>query len=130
MGKRWSRKSNCYGYAMNINRWLVLNSFEFGSHSRVNEVAAECNKELLEEFSNLKPVSREDMQLGKEYVAMRIGPEDFHFMKRLKTGHWRHKQGYLPVEAISERKVFDPRGWYARGLNIYSSNVYIYEIEA
>lgn len=128
MGRKWKYHSNCYGYALGTKHWLQLECFDRTSHSRVNDVAAECDLEIRERFEWLRPVHRNDMQLGKEYVAMRIAPTDFHFMKRNKTGHWRHKMGSSPVEAISQKKVFDPRGWHT-SCHVYSSDIYIYEIE-
>lgn len=112
---KWSRRNNCYGYATNTPKWLLLD----GSYSK-------AVYELLDKNPNWKLVKRSEMVLGKEYVAFRYGKEDFHFMRRNKQGYWRHKQGPMPVQAISTKDVF-AKSWDPDGFN-YNSKIYLFEV--
>ena len=114
------RKANCYGYAFGKNRWFLIECFR--RYSRNYE---KCVEELEERY-NLKRVRRQDMVLGKEYIAFRVGLKDYHFMKRGKKGHWRHKQGRWQIQPISEKEVFAPQ-WFCEDL-IYDSKIYLYEV--
>jgi hypothetical protein len=112
------RKANCMGYALGVNDWLYFYDITYKDAVKV-----------LSKHYNLEPVEKKDMVLGKEYIAYRWGKEsnsDFHFMKRGKKGHWRHKIGSLPIEAISQKKVFSP-AWVTQW-HSYDSKIYLYEI--
>lgn len=109
---KWNRKNNCFSYAFNKpNFWLLMENYD-GAW------------DLLEQNPNLKMVSRKDMVLGKEYIAYRFGKHDFHFMKRGKKGHWRHKMGSSDVESISAREVF-AESWCC---GKYNSKLYLFEV--
>ena len=113
---KWSRRNNCYSYAVDYsNRWLLINN----SYD-------ESINEILHRNPNLRLVLKQDLVLGKEYVAYRYGRNDFHFMKRGKDGHWRHKMGNQPVEAISTKVVFD-KVWDFN--NLYNSKLYLFEVQ-
>ena len=115
------RKANCMGYALGKNKWLHPEKFFRGNYNNVPE--------LLARKYSLKPVEKKDMVLGKEYIAFRWGNQkenDFHFMKRGKKGHWRHKLGSLPIEVISQKKVFSA-AWVTRW-HSYDSKIYLYEV--
>ena len=115
---KWTKQTNCFGYAVGIPDWLLMENKRLP------------NRELVE--YGLKPVRKSEMVLGKEYVAYRYGKDDFHFMKRTKQGHWRHKQGYKPVTTISQKVVF-AKVWH-RGkpqefdYGVYDSKIYLYEV--
>ena len=116
------RKANCYGYAFGKNKWFLM-------RSSISCISRKKYQKLADEFESrcgLKRVHRKDMVLGKEYIAFRIGPNDFHFMKRGKNGHWRHKQGGCQITSISQKKVFAPQ-WFSESL-IYDSKIYLYEV--
>lgn len=112
---KWNHSNNCYGYATNTPKWLLIE----GKYSDgVNE--------LLELNPNWKLVEKKDMVLGKEYVAYRYCRHDFHFMRRNKQGYWRHKMGGQPVVAISTKDVFD--SVWDSGHRIYNSKLYLFEV--
>lgn len=115
MVKPWD-KANCYGYAVNINRWFVFDD--------AYEYAVD---ELIEKNRDWYLVDRKDMVLGKSYVAFRYGYFDFHFMFRDHKGHWTHKQGSQLVRAISQKEVF-ANHWTNPGGALYTSKVYLFEV--
>lgn len=112
---KWNRLNNCYSYAVNYpNKWLLVDEY----HQAVTD--------LLDKNPNLKLVSRKDIVLGKEYIAYRFSNDDFHFMKRGKDGHWRHKMGREAVTAVSTKYVFG-QSWYTYHDN-YNSKLYLFEV--
>jgi hypothetical protein len=115
MVKPWNN-ANCYGYAIDKNRWLVFeNEYE------------DAVDELLEKNPSWKLVSKQDMVLGKSYVSFRYGYHDFHFMFRSRLGHWTHKQGGQLVAAISQKEVFN-KHWANPAGTLYTSKVYLFEV--
>lgn len=115
---RWDWRSNCFGYAVNTKKWLLPKAKRKWSFTPLE----------LEEEYGLKPVSKSEMVLGKEYVAYRYCSGDFHFMKRDTKGHWRHKMGSLDPVAISQKEVF-ANAWDFRDLGgrKYNSKLYLFE---
>lgn len=113
----WHGRNNCYSYAVNYpNKWLLINDSKYSAGVDT----------LLRANPNFHLVSKKDMVLGKEYVAYRYCKNDFHFMKRGKDGHWRHKMGWSPVEAISTKVVFG-KAWKLGG-HVYNSKLYLFEV--
>lgn len=110
-----SYEYNCYGYAVGIYEWLLIEDRYSGA---VNE--------LLEKFPYLKLVTRDQVVLGKEYIAFRYTKYDFHFMKRSKQGYWRHKMGSQPAEAIATKDVFASN--WDNGIRKYNSKLYLFEV--
>lgn len=133
MGRRWGSKSNCFGYALNKRFWGLFTERNDDGDGSFDEERLEftepgvANEYLLQRFPFLRPVSKSQMVLGKEYIVFRYGSFDFHFMKRNKTGHWRHKQGLTPVAAIAQKKVFADE-WVNPDGDTYDSEFYIYEV--
>jgi len=111
---KWHTSNNCYGYATQVPKWLLIT----GNYS-------DGPTELLIRNPNWKLVERKDMVLGKEYVAYRYGPDDFHFMRRNKLGYWRHKMGSSPVKAISTKEVFAKVWVFSL---VYNSKLYLFEV--
>lgn len=126
-------RSNCMGYALNRKQWMLpigWDEFADGWESEDRVIG-----QLMNQFK-LKLVSRHEMVRGKEYVAFRyeiIDDEDgeaviddFHFIKRHKTGHWTHKPGSLPVEGIAQKDVFGEV--WLNGNYEYNSEIYLFEV--
>lgn len=113
---KWNRTNNCYSYAVNYpNKWLLIeDSYRNGVY------------QILDKNPNFYLIDKKDMVLGKEYIAYRFGADDFHFMRRGKNGHWRHKMGTRPVVSISRKEVFSK--YWDSGDNIYNSKLYLFEI--
>jgi hypothetical protein len=123
---KWNWGNNCFGYAVNIPKWLLVGDYTQGdTHDYTSHLDFILDKGY--ERFNLKPVSKKDMVLGKTYVAYRYCANDFHFMKRLPTGHWRHKQGGSPVAAISQKNVLND-GWVREDGVVYNSKLYLFEV--
>jgi len=117
-------KANCMAYALDINRWLQPRGWSSYDSEPYDDMP-----ELLTQDYHLKPVSKKDMVLGKEYIAFRWGRErnnDFHFMKRGKKGHWRHKMGSTAVKVISQKEVFSPA--WVTAWHSYDSEIHLFEV--
>lgn len=117
--KQWSQ-ANCMGYALNKNRWMKIPNWE-------NRTTLDIALWLEKQF-NLKMVNRSQMVLGKEYIVFRRSQQDFHFMRRSKEGHWRHKPGGNYVRPISEKEVFASQ-WVSNPWLYYNSTPYIFEVQ-
>lgn len=108
----WTTKNNCFGYAFGIPQWLLVSDY------------SDSYQDFVSFFLSLgKPVTKKEMQQGKEYIAYKYCAQDFHFMRREKTGHWRHKMGWSNVQTISQKDVFAPI-W----CNNYNSKTYFIEV--
>lgn len=105
---------NCFGYAVNFHDWLLVGDDYFAFAT------------LWYDQFGLKAVNREDMVLGKRYVAFRYCADDFHFCRRDANGHWRHKMGGQPPKTISQKAVFSSH--WDTGFHRYNSKVYLYEV--
>lgn len=115
---KWTRRNNCYSYAINYpNKWMLI----------TDGCYIDGIQTLLRANPNFRLVSKSEMVLGKEYVAFRFGCSDFHFAKRGKDGHWRHKMGPQPVEAISTKVIFGKE--WRMGDNVYNSKLYLFEVQ-
>jgi hypothetical protein len=115
--------SNCMGYAVGVNDWLVVGNYKAAAYDMDSEYEEEL---VYDKDFTLIPVHKRELKLGKEYIAYRFGYHDFHFCKRDKKGHWRHKMGSKCPETISQKKVFAKKwdGWMC----VYNSKLYLYEI--
>lgn len=130
------RHANCMGYALRENHWLILDAWrdfvdevegEYGPNdedSYPTRFGVECQITTEMEKFGLKPVKREDMRPGVEYVAVKFSLEDFHFMRRNKHGHWRHKPGGTEVRGIKEKDVFKSK--WGGGI-LYNSRTLLFE---
>ena len=118
--KKWGSESNCGGWALQEKSWLVPFGYKKWSN---DDVANYMAKE-----HNLLPVKKRDMVLGKEYIAFRFSDSDFHFMRRNRTGHWTHKQGWSPVTTISQKDVFGE--YWKRFGDWYCGHIWLFEVLA
>lgn len=116
----WTYDNNCMSWAIqDPSDWFLLPSYR--------RVPFYKSALKFAEMYNVKPIEKKDMVLGKEYIALRITDDDFHFMRRNATGHWTHKQGPQPVKTISQKRVFAkswPRAWG----NDYVGPIYLFEV--
>lgn len=127
---RFGSHNNCMSYALNRKVWAIPKGWRIFN----DEPSRENLHYLIKNFETvygLKPVSREEMVLGKEYIAFRYEQDgydiidDFHFAVRHKSGHWTHKMGSKPVEGVSEKIIFADE--WAFGHHYYNSKIYLFE---
>jgi hypothetical protein len=112
------RVYNCGGYALNTYNWYRPAEnidFDYGKEEMTEEEMAiqtqKCVDFMIKQFGGLLRVIQGSWELQKdEYmIAFKIdggGNDDFHYCKRLKNGHWYHKQGQFPICKIKKEKVF------------------------
>lgn len=138
------RSYNCMGYALGIKEWLrpeVLDCFrnsdpedeyyyeydyddEIETYTDYISGAIAVVEELVDTYK-LKPVQRKDMVRGKEYIAFRMGPNDFHFLLRHRNGYWTGKMGSAPIRRIRKSQVFAPQ--WGTGPDRYDTPIYLFE---
>jgi hypothetical protein len=129
---RYNMRNNCMAYALGRATWMLPRYWEAFAATDEPSIEWKMIKRMEKDF-NLKPVTKEEMVLGKEYIAFRIAwypngdVDDFHFIKRHKTGHWTHKQGGHPVKGISQKIVFSDV-WRAFGNINYTGTIYLFEV--
>lgn len=139
---RETRSYNCMGYALGIKKWLRPDALlDFRNSDPEDEYDYEYDDEVetytdyisgaiavveeLVDTYKLKPVQRKDMVRGKEYVAFRMGPNDFHFLLRHKNGYWTGKMGSAPIRRIRKSQVFAPQ--WGTGPDRYDTPIYLFE---
>jgi len=108
---KYTNRNNCMAYAVGRSNWMIPKYWRTYEETSDYDDFWRMVETMARQF-NFKLTSRNQMELGKEYVAFRVEEYedgsigDFHFMKRHKTGHWTHKMGGRSVEGISEKYVF------------------------
>ena len=127
---------NCGGYALNTFNWYRPSDdeeFDYGIEEMTKEEmdiqTKKCVDYMLEQFKGLLRVVQGVWELEKnEYmIAFKIdggGENDFHFCKRLKNGHWYHKQGQLPIRRIKKQKVYKEE-WIFSDMAYYGKTVFL-----
>lgn len=91
----------------------------------IEEIAEKCAYEILNEFSKTRFIKNLSELKNDEYAfCFRVGPSDFHFMRRFSNGQWAHKRGELPIEEIEECKVFSD--YWEHYEYPYSSKIYLF----
>lgn len=130
---RSSTRYNCYGYALNMEEWLVLDNFRY-SHTEEEKrnVLTDCTIELLRTWSNFNIEIESDpfkkLPDNRYMIAFRIANGDFHFAKRAKNNHWYHKQGSFDIAPISIQKLLDC-AWYS-SIRKYDSKIVFFSLDA
>ena len=91
----------------------------------VEDVAEKCAYEILNEYKNTRLIeSIDDLKKNEYAFCFRVGPRDFHFIRRFTNGQWAHKRGELGIEEIEEYEVFSD-SWY-HDYYPYSSKIYLF----
>ena len=96
-----SDKYNCAGYALHTYSWI---NFSVTNLSKIK-------KELQDYFKNVRILDTPEDELKENelLVACKISyDEDFHFIKRHKSGVWYHKPGYTRPIRASKKMVYAP----------------------
>ena len=123
---------NCMGFALGDYDWLDLDAFVtpaddweyihrnnedenysniFKGNFRENQdfmeymedIAEDCADEVDRCYVNCRRVSSIDDLLPCEYlVGFKIGPTDFHFIRRFSNGLWVEKPGGMNLRTMSE----------------------------
>ncbi len=108
---------NCWGYAVGEKAWFTSSNRKYGKVlKRTYDIALGFIEEhFLPEFGkDYIVVKEEDIKPKTNLIAFKCGRYDFHFMKRFKNGHWKHKPGSCEIEKIKKEEVFQDiwRGGY------------------
>jgi RHS repeat-associated protein len=126
---------NCYAYAigrtdLRMNPGYFSDSkFKLNIDTLKDYVCADLKKLGY----NSKPVEKTYKPTSKEtMIALRIGPSDYHFMKRMSDGSWTHKPGQTAIIKLIGNP-WDYTKWYGEyyydgkwGVNntYYDSKIY------
>ncbi len=90
---------NCGGYALNTFSWYQpgedCNMWYYYDSSNMEDYTDYCIDVMLEDFDDLRVINDLSEIRSNEYaIAFRLSSNgDFHYIKRDKTHHWRHKRG-------------------------------------
>lgn len=111
---------NCGGYALGIFSWYHPNKENDGMEYKITNgfrtekegqaLTDYAVKVMLEEFPTMRRVSSlEEIKPDEYAILFRLSSDgDFHFIKRDKGGHWRHKRGGLhKIESIKTKDIFN-----------------------
>ena len=108
---------NCGGYALECFSWYCpkmedswfSDPFGFDSKEEAIEKTEKCVEIMLNDFPTMRRVQSLDEVRSDEYaILFRVSSDgDFHYLKRDKSNHWRHKMGNSPViDTIKKRDIF------------------------
>lgn len=125
IGKRNIRNTfkssyNCGGYALGTYSWYLprknpefisFQQYAFLTKKETKEVTQQAVECMLEEFPTLRVVNSLDEVKPTEYaILFRFSPDgDFHFLRRGRDNHWRHKMGSsYYINTIKTKDIFEP----------------------
>lgn len=127
--------ANCMGYAFNKNKWMIPHGWDSGGMEEavrfvLNHFGSKVK--FYKQYSKLQGQQMvQQLPLGKTFVVLRQEDrfgEDFHFVKRLPSGHWRHKRGSQPIEPITARWVARQR-WPFMAKLAYGNHYFVFEVQ-
>lgn len=110
------RSYNCGGYALETFSWYEptgkahpsWQDFCFKNTEEAERKTKKCVRAMLREFPTLRVIKTlADVRPDEYAIMFRLSDDgDFHFLKRDKRGHWRHKCGGWEVETIKVANIF------------------------
>lgn len=114
------RSYNCGGYALGIFSWYcpykendpMMSKFACGYRTKKagQKLTDYAITVMLEEFPTMRVVeSLEEIQSDEYAILFRCSSTgDFHYIKRDKGNHWRHKRGgFSKIETMKAKHAFD-----------------------
>ena len=127
---------NCYAYSLGItNRRINPGHFSGKSLS--------LNIDILKDnvLADLKELGYKKKIVGQKYkpsrretmIALRTGPNDYHFMLRMSDGSWTHKPGRTAILKLKgnpwdypvwNSEYYDDGGWATNKTLYYYSKIY------
>jgi hypothetical protein len=121
------RQYNCGGYALKSFNWfdfpLAIGSIPFGETKLKACARWICHK------TKGKIISKEQAEKAKKeeiVVAFKISKNgDFHFMRKGKNNHWKHKMGNLPAVFNVDKKTVFSKKWDYSHYQIIKGFVFI-----
>lgn len=120
---RW--EYNCGGYALGLFSWYCpydreIERSEWGDYTeiftmeKVHRLTYTCVDFMLQDFNGrLREIgSLCELASDEHAIAFRLATDnDFHFVRRSRSGQWFHKRGDNPrIETMPEEEVFS-KGW-------------------
>jgi len=132
MAKAIFNNANCMGYAFGKNKWMIPHGWQESPDETVQFIKRHFGGDVrFHKIYSANEGSRmtQELPLGKTFVVYREDTpnvDDFHFVKRLPSGHWRHKMGSRKIKPITQKSVAK-REWISGFLN-YDSPYYVFEL--
>jgi hypothetical protein len=132
MAKQFYAQANCMGYAFNKNKWMIPHGWDHDTSEAINFIKTHFKHKA--KFYKMYQISEgvrmtKELPLGKTFVVYRQNSygDDFHFVKRLPTGHWRHKMGNRKIQPIAQKWVAQ-RVWSTNSFLNYDNPFYVFEL--
>ena len=136
---RYGRDYNCMGFAIGTYEWEGLSSFEYTYEdededvsyvelkARRDEVCYRCALEmtlmyLRGNYPRMRILENKDeIKSDETLIAMKVGEDDFHFMRRFPDGKWYEKCGGAMLRECTD--VVEVAEWEsAYGTYYYNSD--------
>lgn len=133
MAKLFYKHANCMGYAFGKNKWMIPHGWDGDVEEGVAFIREHLHKDITfyKEYQATQGQQMvQELPLGKSFVVYRQDnkyQEDFHFVKRLPTGHWRHKVGARAIKPVPQKWVAQ-RAWPFIANLTYNSSFYVFEL--
>jgi hypothetical protein len=132
--ERSNRDYNCMGFAIGTYEWEGLSSFEYTYEDEVesyeeikaqrDEVCYRCALEMTlmylhGNYPRMRILNdKDEIKPDETLIAMKIGEDDFHFMRRFPDGKWYEKCGGSVLRECTD--VVEDEEWES----IYGSHYY------
>lgn len=127
--------ANCMGYAFGKNKWMIPHGWNIdGMEEAVQFILNHFGSRVkfYKQYSKTQGQQMiQQLPLGKTFVVLREEDkfgEDFHFVKRLPSGHWRHKRGSHSIEPVTAKWVAQKR-WPMLGSLAYGNDYLVFEMQ-
>lgn len=128
---------NCGGYALGLFNWYLPYPQELkdeiaGFWGEWKMSYRKVLKIMVNYMVDTLPVRRikslKQLDEKTEYcVALRLGKDDFHYVKRYQEGIWYHKRGgSYHIQRMEEKEVFSKKGWVD---GRYNSNIVLLAVK-
>lgn len=134
MARAFYKQANCMGYAFGKNKWMIPHGWYDGGMEYAEDYIISHFKQNVQLYKRYKKTQGrqmvQELPLGRTFVVLRGEHkfnEDFHFVKRLPSGHWRQKSGTKTVKPTSAKWVAQPEWPFISRLT-YGSDYYVFEL--
>lgn len=105
---------NCAGFALGTFSWYLPTRTNgmwgswFENDEEIAKLTQECVQVMLEDFADLRVIAdMSELGIGEYAIAFRLSADgDFHYIKQVFYGDWKHKTGIGNIYEISQEEVF------------------------
>lgn len=100
---------NCAGYALGSFNWYCPINDDRRACKQTGDIEMFVNQ-ILQDFPNIRVIKQlSDLNKNEYAIAFRLADNDFHFIKRNKSGKWFAKMGGSNIKQYTKDEVFSEK---------------------